>query len=132
MALDVGRSLTSAGVGVVDVIAEKSDEKAGRIESFRNARDISRLVIAGIGYGLQVFMPRHARLGETLALSATPLVIKSIASPLMGAIGGQAGAQAGATWRRRVSQPMAVPAGSHVGAETPQTKVVMPGGFRSI
>lgn len=86
MGIAMDRTLTSVGVGVLDEVLEWWDEKAGRTESFKTYKDIGRLVVAGIGYGLQVFMPKQARLGETLALSATPLLVKSIAKPIRSAM----------------------------------------------
>lgn len=88
MAVDITRSLISVGVGVVDEVLEGQDANAGRTKSFRTWQDIGRLVIAGLGYGLQVFVPNQSRLGETLALSATPLLVKSIAGPVMRAVTG--------------------------------------------
>ena len=88
MAVDVMKSGLAVGVGVLDEVMESWDEKEGRVEPFRNATDISRILIAGLGYGLQMFMPRYARLGEGLALAGTPLLVKSIAAPLREAIGG--------------------------------------------
>lgn len=108
MPIDVVRSLTSAGVGVLDEGLEWWDDKAGRTESFRTARDLGRLAIAGLGYGLQVFMPRQARLGETLALSATPLLTKSIARPVRSAVASRAGEQAFRP-RRRAPTPAGNP-----------------------
>lgn len=92
--INIGRSLMSAGVGVVDEVATYWDEQENRTESFKNATDISRLLIAGAGYAMQVFMPKMAVMGETLALSATPLLVKSIAKPVRSAIGGGTAAAA--------------------------------------
>lgn len=108
MPIDVVRSLTSAGVGVLDEGMEWWDEKAGRTEPFRTARDLGRLAITGLGYGLQVFMPRQARLGETLALSGTPLLVKSVAKPVRSAMASRAGEQAFRP-RRRAGTPAGNP-----------------------
>ena len=78
MGIDGGRSLTSVGVGAVSEVLEWWDENEGRSGSFRTANDIGNLVMCGLGYGAQVFTPRYAKLGETIALSATPLLVKSI------------------------------------------------------
>lgn len=108
MAIDVTQSGVSAGVGILDEIMEWWDEKAERTESFRTATDISRLMVAGLGYGLQAFMPRQARLGETLALSATPLLVKSVASPLRSMLA-EAAPRSSQVFvpRRRVATPLA-------------------------
>ena len=84
MPINMTKSLTSVGVGVVDEVLEYWDARAAvpRTESFRTWKDIGRLVMAGTGYALQAFMPRYSDLGETLAISATPLLVKSIAKPL--------------------------------------------------
>ena len=78
MAIDLGKSAVSIGVGTLDEVMEWWDEEQARAGSFRTATDISRLVVVGLGYGAQVFMPRYAKLGETVALSATPLLVKTI------------------------------------------------------
>ena len=116
MAIDIGRSLTSAAVGLADEVMEWWDENEGRTESFKTAKDIGRLVIAGVGYGLQVFMPRQARLGETLALSATPLLVKSIAKPVRASFKKGAATEAAYTPRRRANAPVPAPAGTPVNA----------------
>lgn len=83
MAINVQRSLIAAGVGVVDEALEYWDEQpGGTTEAFKSKKDLGRLVLAGLGYGLQAFMPAQAQLGETIALAATPLLVKSIAKPL--------------------------------------------------
>ncbi len=104
MPIDLVRSGISAGVGVVDEVLESMDANAGRVKSFRTATDIGRLVIAGVGYGLQVFMPRQAKLGETLALSATPLLVKSIAKPIRATMGKATSSTAGFVSRTRAVQ----------------------------
>ena len=86
--VDLIKSGISVGVGVVDEVMESWDEKEGRTEPFRKATDIVRLLGALGGYALQIFMPRQARIGEALALSATPLLVKSVAKPIRAAIGG--------------------------------------------
>jgi hypothetical protein len=86
--VDLMKSGISVGVGVVDEVMESWDEKEGRTEPFRKATDIVRLLGALGGYALQIFMPRQARIGEALALSATPLLVKSVAKPIRAAIGG--------------------------------------------
>ena len=108
--VDLMKSGISVGVGVVDEVAEAWDEKEGRTEPFRTATDIWRLLGALGGYALQIFMPKQARIGEALALSATPLLVKSVAKPIRAAIGG------GAT--ERVFMPRKrQPAGSGAGAK---------------
>lgn len=127
MPINIGRSLISAGVGVVDEVATYWDEQEGRTESFKNAVDISRLLIAGAGYAMQVFMPRMAVMGETLALSATPLLVKSISKPVRSAIGGGTTAAAFPRARARaIAAPMAprLPAGSPVRAQLPEFETV--------
>lgn len=88
MAINMQKSLISVGVGVVDEVLEYWDEQpGGSKEPFQSKKDLGRLVLAGIGYGLQAFMPAQAQLGEAIALSATPLLVKSIAKPLRTALG---------------------------------------------
>jgi hypothetical protein len=84
MAINTGKLITAAGVGVVDEVLEYWDAHStpARTESFRTATDIGRLLMVGVGLGAQIFMPRYAALGETLATAATPLLVKSIAKPV--------------------------------------------------
>lgn len=118
MAIDMVKAGVSAGVGVVDEVLEWWDEKSGRTESFRTATDIGRLAIAGLGYAIQIFWPRQSRLGEAMALSATPLLVKSIAKPVREAMGATAGASRTYVPRRRAPVPASLPAMPVAGAET--------------
>lgn len=87
MAINMQKSLIAAGVGVVDEVLEYWDEQPGGSQlPFQSKKDLGRLVLAGLGYGLQAFMPAQAQLGETIALAATPLLVKSIAKPLKAAL----------------------------------------------
>lgn len=88
MAINIMKAVIAGGVGVVDEVAERNDKTAGRTESFKNATDIYRTAAVVIGYGLQVFMPKYASFGDTLATAATPLFVKSLAKPVMGAVSG--------------------------------------------
>ncbi len=90
--MDLLKVAIAVGVGAADEVAEYMDRNAKnaagvlapRTESFKNATDLTRIGLAAIGYGLQVFMPRkYDRIAEALALSTTPLVVKSVAKPLM-------------------------------------------------
>ena len=78
MAINLTKTGISVIVGAVDIGLERSDETAGRTEPFKKWADYGRVIGALAGYGLQVFMPRQAAIGEALALSATPLLVKSI------------------------------------------------------
>lgn len=87
--VDLMKSGISVGVGVVDEVMESWDEKEARTEPFRKATDIVRLIGALAGYSIQIFMPRQTKLGEALALSSTPLLVKSVSKPIRAAIGGE-------------------------------------------
>ncbi len=107
MGIDFVKTGISVGVGGLDEVMEYWDEKTGRTESFRNAKDITRLVAAGLGYAMQIFWPRQARLGESLALSATPLLVKSIAKPIRAAMtSSQAGSRTFVPRRRAPAPPL--------------------------
>ena len=88
MPISLMKSGIAVGVGVLDEVAEYMDDNvkaadgttpAPRTKSFKNAKDIYRLGAAAIGYGMMMIMPKHDKLGETIAISATPLLAKSIA-----------------------------------------------------
>ena len=79
MAIDYVRSAESAGVGVLDELMEGWDQTKGRDPNkFTNAKNLYRIVVTAAGYALQAFMPKQAKLGETLALSGTPLLAKTV------------------------------------------------------
>lgn len=82
MAINMTKSLVSVGVGVLDDVLEKVDREAvpPRDEPFRTATDLGRLGIAAVGYLAQMFYPRYGNIGEAMALSATPLLVKSVTS----------------------------------------------------
>jgi hypothetical protein len=42
-----------------------------------------RVAAVAAGFGLQMFMPKYGGIGETAAISATPLLVKSIAKIAM-------------------------------------------------
>jgi|GEM_PF-2379925 len=92
--INMMKSAVSLGVGVVDEGIEWWDERSGRAEPFRRATDIVRLLGAGLGYAMQVFWPQQQALGEALALSTTPLLVKSVAKPIRSAISQQVSAPA--------------------------------------
>jgi len=111
--MDVPRKLGLAGVGVVDEVMEWWDEKAGRTEPFRNAKDITRLALVGVGTGIEIFWPKFSRWGSIMSDGAIPLLVKSIAKPVRSAI---TSASAGKTYvpRKRAPAPPALPAGVEV------------------
>ena len=106
--IDFMKTGVAVGVGVLDEALEWWDERQGRTDSFRTAKDIGRLAGAGLGYAIQIFWPRQARLGEALALSTTPLLVKSIAKPLREAMTTTA-SQRTFVPRRRAPAPAASP-----------------------
>lgn len=110
--IDWGKSLVAVGVGTVDEVLISWDEKEGRSGDFKTATDIARMLATGVGFALQAFT-RQQKYGEALALSATPLFIKSVAGPIRDAIGGGAAdrvfmprkTQTGASSRSRYPGP---------------------------
>jgi len=90
MRVDLTRVGVAVLAGAVDEVLEAWDEREGRIGPFRTATDIGRLVLCGLGYLMQIFDIRP-RLGESLAIAETPLLVKSIAKPVKAAIGAPAG-----------------------------------------
>ncbi len=79
MAINVQGLLTGGAVGVADVGLEYWDTKSARTGSFKTATDLGRLGMVVGGLALAQFMPRYARLGETVAIAAMPLLVKSVA-----------------------------------------------------
>jgi len=104
--IDWGKALAAAGVGALDEVMISWDEKEGRTEDFKTATDIVRLLGTGLGYGLQAFT-RQARYGEALALSMTPLFVKSVAGPIRDAIGGGSSSTADRVFMPRKRTPVA-------------------------
>lgn len=80
--LNVTRIAIAAGVGAVDEMLERSDVKAAR-EGTKSWAFMYRVAAVAAGFGLQMFMPKYGGIGETAAISATPLLVKSIAKIAM-------------------------------------------------
>jgi len=102
MRVDLTRVGVAVLAGAVDEVLEAWDEREGRIEPFRTATDIGRLVLCGLGYLMQIFDIRP-RLGESLAIAETPLLVKSIAKPVKAAIGAPGGVRVARTSKVRES-----------------------------
>ena len=105
MRIDAGKVAVSAGVGIADEALAYLDEKWAKTEPFRTATDVGRLVITGLGFAMQAFDMRP-RLGETVALAAMPLLVKSIAKPVRAAIGEQVSPVRRYVPTRRASTPL--------------------------
>ena len=84
---DVGKIVTAIGVGAGDEVAIYFDQKNGWVKPFQNATDLYRVGATLGGYGLQAFMPRYAKLGDTLATASTPLLTKSVISVVRAQMG---------------------------------------------
>ena len=84
MGIDIMGQVVSYGIGGVDEVLEWWDgsSETPRTKPFQNARDIGRLVLNLGGLALQVWMPRQARLGDTVAKSSGPLLVKSVVKAL--------------------------------------------------
>ena len=123
MALNVTRIAISVGAGVVDEALEAWDRKELRTESFKTATDLGRVAMVGLGYALQLLFPRQAALGDALATSCTPLLVKSIARPVRERLFTGQGASSGAGFvpRRRAT------AGAGVGAGLAASRTYTPG-----
>ena len=80
--LNVTRIAIAAGVGAVDEMLERNDAKAAR-EGTKSWAFMYRVAAVAAGFGLQMFMPKYGAIGETAAISATPLLVKSIAKIAM-------------------------------------------------
>lgn len=79
VAINIQKSGLSLGVGVADIVAERWDKNQGYDKPLQNAQDIGRLALALIGYGAQIWGPaKYQSLSEALALSVTPLVVKTV------------------------------------------------------
>ena len=116
MAIDMTKTLTSVAVGVVDEVLERNDKTNNRIENFKKWSDIGRLGLAAIGYGIQVFMPRYERIGEGLALSSTPLLVKTVSHVVAKPAAAQVGDIAFVPRRQMApAAPVGVPVGAPVG-----------------
>lgn len=102
------KSGISVLAGVGDEFMESWDEKSARTGSFKTATDLTRLAGAIAGYAIQVVWPKHGKIGEALALSYTPLLVKSIAKPLRSAVGGTSSVS---TFVPRQREPRAMPSG---------------------
>ena len=78
MAIDVKSQGISYAVGAVVVGLEYWDNKSARTGAFKTAADIGVAVGNLGGLALQMWAPKYAKLGETVALSTGPLLVKAI------------------------------------------------------
>lgn len=78
--INITKMAVAAGVGGLDEFLEMQDASATtpRTGFFKTWRDYGRIGMVGIGLAAQAFMPKYAALGETIAVAATPLLMKSI------------------------------------------------------
>ena len=72
------------GEGFLDSRMEKWDARTGRTKPFRNATDLARVGMVGVGVLLGYLMSRQAKLGETITTEAMPLVWKSVIKAVEG------------------------------------------------
>jgi len=75
--------LISAGVGAGDIALEEVDARAGRTEPFKRFTDYYRVGLWALGlFGDMIGVP--ADIADTLAISTTPLVEKTVWSVVKG------------------------------------------------
>ena len=78
--IDWTKHIVAAAVGVADRLVQDWDANAipPRIEPFKNARDLGRLGVVGVGLFIQAQQPRYAVYGEALSVGATPMLVQSV------------------------------------------------------
>lgn len=81
MGLNLLRTGTSAGYGLVDIGTEYADQSKGLTKPFQNITDYQRL-LATVGGAVGAYMSfgRSAEIFETVELASIPLLEKSIAN----------------------------------------------------
>lgn len=89
MPINLTKAFTAVGVGVIDDVLERNDNKEGRTGIQKRWSDWARIGLVVGGYGVTYFMPRYADIGETVALASTPLLVKTIAREVMSDDGGK-------------------------------------------
>jgi len=115
MAIHFTGLIVGAAVGGVDEALERNDAAAGRVGNFKTYRDMYRALAVAGGIGLQLLMPRYAKIGEDLATAGMPGLTKTLATVLM-PVGGAA-ARAGALNRTMNRTGFS---GSKVGSRAPE------------
>lgn len=111
MAINVGRQVQSYFVGGVDQVLKWQDEKGGRVKPFKKWQDWGRVGGHLVGLAAQIWMPKYAALGETIAISTGPLVVDSLVSVVrQPAASRQVASRQGSYVQRRVASPPAAPA----------------------
>ncbi len=88
MAINLVKYGVAGVVGVVDEVLERKDREGGKTE-FKGYRDWARVGALALGLGIQAFFPKWDNIGEGLGVSATPLVIKSLATVAIKPAAGQ-------------------------------------------
>jgi hypothetical protein len=79
--MDWMKEIVAVGVGLVDPALEAWDEKNSRTGMMRTYADYVRFGGVALGLASQVWFKRYEKYGEALALSFTPLLVKSLAGP---------------------------------------------------
>jgi len=108
--LNVTRIAIAAGVGAIDEALERNDAKAAR-EGTKSYSFMYRVAAVAAGFGLQMFMPKYGAFGESAAIAATPLLVKSIAKIAM---------PAGTSYSPRQLGARSYPTPRNVGARAPE------------
>lgn len=125
MAINVGKQVQSYVVGGVDSVLEWYDGKNDRTKTSEQWQTWGRVGGHLLGLAAQIWMPKYAALGETVAISTGPLVVKTLANAV-GVLPYKAPTtpkKAGSreftyVQRRMASPPVGIPAGAIV-EETP-------------
>jgi hypothetical protein len=66
------------GFGAADKAAQNSDATNGRVGSFKTYSDYLRIAGAVGGIGIQMFMPKYAKIAEAIALPAVAFLTQSV------------------------------------------------------
>lgn len=84
--INITKMAVAAGVGGLDEFLEIQDAQASvpRTGFFKTWRDYGRIGMVGLGLATQAFLPKYANLGETIAVAATPLLMKSVIKQVRG------------------------------------------------
>lgn len=110
MGMDWTNPVVGIVVGGVDEGLEYWDAKSvpARTKPFQNAADIGRAIMVLGGFGVGMFMPRYAKMGNVIGTASTALLTKSVIQAVRSAMGTPAASRAFQPRRSVAYGPMPV------------------------
>lgn len=112
MAVEITGKAIGLALGGIDEMLERQDAKAvpARTEPLKSWRDYGRIGMVVVGVGTEMFMPRYARMAQTVGEVGAAFLAKSLSKVLF-----KETTAATAYVHRRQTSPVSNPAPNPVG-----------------